>query len=171
MKSSIVPAQITTVEDKIAGNLTLQQMILLAMPVFVNFALYATLPKSLKLSAYKVVLMVLVALTCGLLSIRIKGKILLIWITTIISYNLRPRYYVFNKNDAHLRVTHEHSLDVASEDEQAIVTETATMPEHPAISTADIVRLEGILANPAAKLSFNSYKKGGLHVRITEVES
>jgi hypothetical protein len=171
MKSAIVPAQITTVEDKIAGNLTLQQMFLLAIPVFIDFVLYVVLPRSLKLSAYKVVLMTLVALVCFLLAIRIKGKILLIWAMTIIRYNARPRYYVFNKNDAYLR----DSTIALPPEEPSTAEQTAASVEESelplaAITMAEAVKLEGILANPAAKLSFSSRKKGGLHVCITEVK-
>lgn len=170
MKSAIVPAQITTVEDRIAGNLTLQQMILLAMPVFIDFALYALLPRNLKLTAYKLVLMVLVALTCGLLAIRVKGKILLIWAITIVRYNTRPRYYVFNKNDAHLRESTVLLPPEPSTDEVTAATEEESELALPEISTAEVVKLESILSNPAAHLSFKSAKKGGLHVCITEVE-
>jgi hypothetical protein len=170
MKSAIVPAQITTVEDKIAGNLTLQQMVLLAMPVFVNFVLYLILPRSMSLSAYKVVIMAIVFFFCGLMAIRIRGKILLVWATTIIRYNSRPRYYVFNKNDTYLRPPTAPIEEEVTATESAAATEAESKLPLVDMSTAEVVKLEGILANPAAKLSFISRKKGGLHVSITEVE-
>ena len=170
MKSTVVPAQITTVEDKIMGNLTLQQMVLLATPVFVNFVLFALLPSSMHISAYKVVLMTIVACICALLAVRIKGKILLVWLVTITRYNTRARYYVFNKNDVYLRES-TASTEPAKE-EEVLSNDLAAEPVKniPAMSISDLAKLESILANPAAKLSFKLHKKRGLHVSITEVE-
>lgn len=169
MKTAIVPAQITTVEDKIAGSLTLQQMILLAGPVFIDFGLYVALPSMLKLNAYKLILMSLVALVSDVLAIRIKGKILLVWAVTIFRYNVRPRYYVFNKNSDYLRaeqaVTMDGNVNEKNRDILKPVGETATK-----LSYDDVVRLEGIMAHPSANLSFATTKKGSLYVSITEIK-
>jgi hypothetical protein len=169
MKTATVPAQITTVEDKIAGNLTLQQMVLLASPVFIDFILYALLPTMLKLNAYKLILMAIVTLASDLLAIRFKSKILLVWAITIFRYNARPRYYVFNKNDAYLRS--EYSAPV-SESEIHVVQDRKqdTQQNLPQLSQKDVFRLERILANPSANLSFATSKKGGLYASITEVK-
>ena len=40
MRTTVVPAQVTTVEDKIAGNLGLSQLLLLTLPVFGGSALF-----------------------------------------------------------------------------------------------------------------------------------
>src|SRR6266576_4782423 len=101
MRTSIVPAQITTVEDKVAGNLGLTQLLLLAAPVFISTATYIVLPPNLGAAAYKIVMMTVIAVVFGLLAIRIKGKILLLWAIMITRYNLRPRHYIFDKNDPH----------------------------------------------------------------------
>lgn len=168
MKTTIVPAQITTVEDKIAGNLTLQQMILLTMPVFIDFALYAVLPHPLKLNAYKLGFMAVVSIVCGLLAIRVRGKILFSWAITVVHYNTRPRYYVFNKNDGYLRSGELPTMAKAkvhdTEEGELVVT-----PHMPTLSPEEVMKLEEILAHPAANLSFK-LQKGGLHVSITEVK-
>ena len=54
-------------------------------------------------ATYKIVVIVCFAVLCGTLAIRIKGKILLLWVVVILRYNLRPRFYVFNRNNEHLR--------------------------------------------------------------------
>jgi len=169
MKTATVPAQITTVEDKIAGNLTLQQMILLASPVFVDFALYAMLPTMLKLNVYKLSLMAIVALAAGLAAIRIRSKILLTWAITMLKYNARPRYYVFNKNNGHLR---SEAATPVNEVETPVTSdiEQTTQRDVPRLSEEDIFRLERILAHPSANLSFATSKKGGLYVSINEVK-
>ncbi len=171
MKSVIVPAQITTVEDKIAGNLTLQQMVLLATPVFGNFLLYIVLPKSLHLSAYKLVLMVLMVFISWALAIRLKGKILLTWAVTIARYNARPRRYVFNKNDHYLRDIQPIVSDAPVSETTASVMAAETVIATPNMTTAEVVKLEDLLTNPAAKLSFKTRKKGGLYVCVTQVET
>lgn len=170
MKTATVPAQITTVEDKIAGNLTLQQMVLLASPVFIDFALYALLPTSLKLNTYKLILMTLVTFVAGILAIRVKSKILLAWAITIFRYNERPRYYVFNKNNTYLRFKMNAPINKSSETETIQSLEQIVRRNRPQLSQEDVFRLETILANPSVNLSFATSKKGGLYVSITEVK-
>lgn len=167
MRSTVVPAQITTVEDKIAGSLGLSQLILLTVPIFGGSALFVFLPPFFNYATYKVVLITVFATLCGLLAIRIKGKILLLWGVVLLRYNSRPRYYVFNKNDAHLRDT----APVVREEKAATQTTAKDKPRLslPKLSTAELVHAESILANPSANLRLEITKKGGLNVRFTEV--
>lgn len=44
MRSTVIPAQVTTVEDTIAGNLTITQIMLLIAPVLLSTAIYAVVP-------------------------------------------------------------------------------------------------------------------------------
>jgi PrgI family protein len=170
MKTTIVPAQITTVEDKIAGGLSLSQVLLLVAPVFIGAAIFIVLPPSLEVMAYKVTLIsVIVVLFCAL-AIRIKGRILLLWAVIIARYNLRPRYHVFNKNDMHLRDA--TTKDTAREEVAAekLAPETATLHVVPDLSPADAVRLRHIIADPKANLHFKTDRKGALRVYVTEVK-
>lgn len=169
MKSTTVPAQVTTVEDKIAGNLNLAQMLLLAASVFGSFALYIAIPPTMKFSIVKIVVCLSVMLVLAALSIRVKGRILALWIGTILRYNLRPRYYIFNKNDAYLRDGEPLAKD---EPEKAKRSEVESESKHPLfeIPMNKLVQLETAMADPTAQLAFETNKKGGLHVRITEVK-
>jgi len=167
MRSTVVPAQITTVEDKIAGSLGLSQLILLTVPIFGGSALFVFLPPFFSYATYKVVLITAFAALCGLLAIRIKGKILLLWGVVLLRYNSRPRYYVFNKNDVHLRdiaprVKEEKAVEQAK-------PEKKLLPSLPQLSTAELVRIENIITNPQANLHFKTNRKGELYVHITEV--
>lgn len=168
MKTTVVPAQVTTVEDKIAGNLGVSQLLLLTVPVFGGSALFVVLPPFFSYATYKVVLIVCMATLCGTLAIRIKGTILLLWAVIMLRYNLRPRYYVFDKNDACLREPEQDSTstDVAEEHTEPARAETAPLPP---LHTADIVNAESILTNPAAKFRMEINRKGELSVHITEV--
>ena len=167
MKSSIVPAQITTVEDKVAGNLSLSQLLLLTFPVFTGGVVYIAVPPVMTAPLYKLVLMGILILSFGILAVRIKGKILLLWLITIASYNLRPRYHVFDKNDSYLR----GSLGEVDTDVQTELVEDENVKlasPVPLLSTRETVLLEGIIASPKANLHFVTNRKGALDVRITQ---
>ncbi len=165
MKVTVVPAQVTTVEDRIAGNLGLSQLMLLAAPVFGGSALFVVLPPFFHSAIYKLVVVAALFFVCGLLAIRIKGKIVLFWLVVLLRYNLRPRYFIFNKHSLHGREDYHSTAIVEPEQPQKM----APKPKHAfSLSTADIVKLQNILENPAANLSFET-KKGNLYVRITEI--
>lgn len=168
MRSTVVPAQITTVEDKIAGSLGLSQLILLTVPIFGGSALYVLLPPFFNYAVYKIVFITCFAALCALLAIRIKGKILLFWLIALLRYNLRPRYYLFNKNDAHLRDTAPVVKEQAEVEESK--PKKVTRPHLPQLSTAELVRIEDVIANPQANLHFKTNRKGELYVHITEVQ-
>ncbi len=167
MRTAIVPAQVTTVEDRIAGNLSLSQLLLLTGPVFGSSALFVLLPPFFNYAVYKVVLIAGLAVLCGLLAIRIKEQILLMWLVTLLRYNLRPRYYVFDKRSSHLR-----QATTTAEPEK--ITEEAkpkkaTRPELPPLSAAELVKVEDIMSDPKANFRLEVNKKGELSVRFTEV--
>jgi len=98
MKTTIIPAQVTTVEDTIAGNLNLTQIILLLVPVFLSTFIYALLPQRLAFTFYKIPLIILVSLVFIFLSLRIKGRLVFSWISILSIYFFRPHLYLFNKN-------------------------------------------------------------------------
>lgn len=168
MKVTVVPAQITTVEDRIAGNLGLSQLLLLAAPVFGGSALYIILPPILHSAPYKLVVITLLLVVCALLAIRIKGKILLVWLSVVLRYNLRPMCYVTNKNS--LAGREQSSASKLIEPEPEPVAQPLTQPLSSALTPADTVRALAVMENPDAQLSFETTKQGGLYVRITEVK-
>lgn len=167
MRTTVIPAQITTVEDKIAGSIGFTQLLLLITPVFLGSALFVILPPFFAYATYKLVVIVCVAAICGVLAIRVRGRILLLWLITLLRYNLRARYYVIDKNDTYLRE------DEATQ--QALVSEEITQQKPtkaravPRLSTAEVIEAEGILTNPAAKARYEVTKRGELRVHLTEV--
>jgi hypothetical protein len=168
MKVTVVPAQVTTVEDRIIGSLGFSQMMLLIVPVFVGAALFAILPPAMGSSVYKYTIMGILALVCCVLAIRIKGKILALWLITILRYNLRPKFYLFNKNTTAMREQY-HSKRVEPEADNT-ATKTKKTVSVPKLELREAVKVYAAIDNPAAKLRFETTKKGGLHVRLTEVE-
>jgi hypothetical protein len=168
MKSTIVPAQITTVEDKIAGNLTLSQLLLLSAPIFGGSILYIVFPPTLHFALYKIVMVALLSLIFGLMAIRVKGTILLLWAVIIVRYNLRPRYHIFDKNHVHMRDRDEEFVEDDFEQEVSKV-EQSIVRTLPLLSTAETAQLEQFLSDPRVTLSFKPTKKGGMSVTFTEV--
>lgn len=98
MKTTVIPAQITTVEDTIAGNLNFTQILLLVSSLFINTFIYVLVPIQLHFTPAKVLLMLIVMLTSIVLALKIKQRLVLHWILIISTYLLRPHIYVFNKN-------------------------------------------------------------------------
>lgn len=169
MKMTVVPAQVTTVEDRIIGNLGFSQILLLVVPVFVSASVFAILPPFMGGALYKYIIIVLALLIACVLSIRIKGKIVAFWLVTLLRYNIRPKYYVFNKNtltlrESYLTATHVH------EPKNTTATTTKTRPIRPRLDIPSTALVLAALDNPAANVRFETGKKGVLHVRFTEIE-
>jgi hypothetical protein len=168
MRTTIVPAQITTVEDRIAGRLGLSQLLLLIMPIFGGSATFVVFPPFFAYAVYKAVLITCIAVLCALLAVRIRGKILLFWMITLLRYNMRPRYYLFNKNSTHTR---EIVLPIDTGDEvvEETVTPVTMLVPKINLTAAERMQIEDLLANPAANVHITTDKKGELHVHLTEV--
>jgi len=167
MKVTVVPAQVTTVEDRIVGSLGFSQLVLVVAPVFIAAALFAVLPPAMGSAVYKYVIMGILAFLCCLLAIRIKGKILAAWLIVILRYNLRPKYYLFDKNVATLRESYPVRQEKMNKKAPVKTKKQAVQPRLGIPETAKVL---ATIENPAAKVRFETGKKGNLHVRLTEIE-
>lgn len=168
MIHTVVPAQVTTVEDRIVGNLGMTQVILLATPILLAGLVFVFVPPTMQFTTYKVVGLTLLMAVFGTLAIRIKDKLVLFWIVMRVRYNVRPRYYVFNKNSTANREQYRTAPTelLADEPEKVKVRRQASK-----LTTAETVNVLDTINNPAANLTFATSKKGSLYVRITEVKS
>ena len=169
MKMTVVPAQVTTVEDRIIGNLGFSQILLLIVPVFAAAGIFVLLPPFMGGVLYKYVIMGVVALLFGLLSIRIKGKILALWLVTVLRYNLRPKYYLFNKNVTTGRDGY-HGKAVAPEAKEATEKKPVKKTSLNQLDIPTTARILATIENPATNFRLETGKKGNLHVRFTEIE-
>lgn len=171
MRSQPIPAQITTVEDKIAGNLNLTQIILLMVPVFFTTIAYAIFPPQMHLAVYKFPLVLLVLIVSLVLSMRIKGKVVLNWLVIVLGYNLRPKYYLFNKNDTHLRIL---DLPVFEKKQRKIFKKAPAKLEKsvsiPLFGLNDLVKLQTIMSNPKYSFVLKPGKKGGFNVSVGKIQ-
>jgi hypothetical protein len=99
MRISAIPAQVTTVEDRIVGNLNFKQVILLIAPLFNSILLFFSLPKFGFINLYKVILILIFAVISGILAIRIKDRLVIEWVILRLRYHSRPRIYKFSQNE------------------------------------------------------------------------
>lgn len=169
MKMTVVPAQVTTVEDRIIGNLGFSQILLLIVPVFIAAGVFVLIPPFMGGAIYKYIIMGVAALIFCILAIRIKGKIVALWLVTLLRYNTRPKYYIFNKNTTTLRENYQNAKE---SDESETIAE-ARPTNKVTLNQLDIPATARVLAtieNPAARVRFETGKKGELHVRLTEIE-
>jgi len=60
MRTTIIPAQITTIEDKIAGSLNFSQILLLMAPVLWGTLVYTLFSPVMKIAPYKIGLVLFV---------------------------------------------------------------------------------------------------------------
>lgn len=163
MRTTIIPAQITTVEDKLAGNLTVTQLLLLMFPIFVSAVLYILFFPVMALSLYKIVLIATVTIICGVLAIRIKEKLIIEWLQLMIRYNLRPARYIHAKDTLFARV-----IDLPAEHPTPAPHKAKLKTPKSAIGLTenmrDYIQLEYLLQTQS--LSFKFAKKGELHVSM-----
>ena len=169
MKTAVVPAQVTTIEDKVAGGLGLTQLILLVIPVFISGIVYSILSPAFSLSPAKIILIILLFVTLGSLAIKIKDVLLVNWLLILGRYTARPGFYVYDKNSTVARsnnsLSKPNQLEVV-----ALPTETRQKSSPPALPPHEQFAIETLISHPTSKLHFKTDKKGNLHVAISKTE-
>ena len=163
MRTTVVPAQITSVEDKIAGNLTFTQLLLMIVPIFIGAALFVFLPPFTAFKIYKVAIVSIITITCLVLAMRIKGLLVMEWIAILTRYNSRPEVYAHGINSVYLRDT---SVEEPAVKKRAKAKKNVVAKQFKQTRLPQLVRLEEALASPDADFHFVVNKKGGLNVRI-----
>lgn len=169
MKMTVVPAQVTTVEDRIIGNLGFSQILLLVIPIFLCAGIFGLIPPFMGGVAYKYVSMGVAVLVFCILAIRIKGRIVASWAVTLLRYNTRPKYYIFNKNVMTLRENYTISKEQQESEKVADIKPIKKAPIH-RLDIPATARVLATIENPAARVRFETGKKGNLYVRLTEIE-
>lgn len=167
MRTTVVPAQITSVEDKIAGSLSFSQLILLIVPLFLSVVIYIALPPFGGFHIYKVIIAGILSALCILLAIRFRGRLIVEWIGVHARYNSRPLHYIFNKNDIKAR----KPLTVAEKKAEKIIETVDEVPTFKPVlyKTKQHLQFESVTSNPKADFHFIVDKKGALNVRIKKV--
>ncbi len=152
MRTTIIPAQITTVEDKIAGSLNFTQILLFMAPVLWGTLVYTIFLPFMKITPYKIGLVLLVALICLILAIRIKEKIVAEWLVVLLRYKLRPKYYLFNKNDLTERTVDLPFIEPAQSLKKVLVKNQKKLQRE--LSVKELVKLEQAMSSRRLAVSF-----------------
>jgi hypothetical protein len=167
MKTTIVPAQITTVEDKIAGNMTFSQILLLVIPLITASVIYLIVSPMYHLTLPKLILMALQFLLFPPLAIRFKGKILANHLAIYLKYQKRPRIYVFTKNDIISRDIPEKEI---SETKEVKVMKQEKAKSNKTLNTKERIRVDQMLNNLDLSFRFQLNRKGGIDVSFNKNE-
>jgi hypothetical protein len=158
MRTTIIPAQITTVEDKIAGSLNMTQILILMFPVLWTAIIYILFAPTMKLVVYKLGLIGIVTLICLVLVIRIKDKIVAEWLGVVLRYHFRPRFWLYNKNDTSNRI-----IDIPEIPDIAVIkrksTKKTTNDQKTEINISDLVRLEQLIDSGKVAVRYQFEKK------------
>ncbi len=168
MKTAIVPAQVTTVEDRLAGNLTISQLRLMVAGLGVATRIYVLVGPKYHITLLKGLIAAATMIAFIGLSIRIRGKILADWIIILTRFVQRPRRYVFTKNDLATRTT-----IILTEEPEQLVTATPLLTERSqakSLSVREQVKVGSLLENPALAIRFAVGEKGGLDVSLTPLK-
>jgi hypothetical protein len=104
----------------------------------------------------------------GTLAIRVRGKILIEWLVILLRFRMRPRIYIFTKND----LTHrEADIIPVTEEKKAVTKEMEAKKElRNTVSLEDQAMIEKVLFNPSLKFRFGLGKKGGIDVSVVASE-
>ncbi len=168
MRVSVVPAQVTTVEDRIIGCLGFMQILILVSAILCGAGVFVMLPPMMGEAWYKYGIIAAVLVVGSILSIRVRGVILAHWVSIIVRYNQRPMYYVADKNTTAYR---QRDKDKDDQAHTPVHTSPRAVSRHQPVHLDASARAKAraVIDDPAAHIRIATDTKGGVHVRITQV--
>jgi predicted Zn-ribbon and HTH transcriptional regulator len=83
----------------------------------------------------------------------------------LFKYNLRPKFYVFNKNDIYQRDIYFPAVKTI---QKSIVLKKEAKTANPILK--DLIKIKRYIKNPNYALSLKPNKKGGFHVALNEIK-
>ena len=119
-------------------------------------------------SLFKIILVSVFAAFCSIMAIRIKGKIVLLWLVVLLRYHARPRIHVLNKNTATHRADYPPVPDMDLKPTE--LAEEATKHVLLPLGDGEKIHLLETLNDPMSHLRIELTKKGGFNVRISEAK-
>lgn len=169
MKTTVIPAQITTIEDKIVGSLNLTQIILMMVPLFWITMVYALFFPAMRLAWYKLPLVLIVTFISLGLALRIKDKVVLNWLLVLVRFNVRPKYYVFNKNDEFLRQIDLPIFEAKAKEVKKAAEKEVRLPA-PLFAIKELIQLDNLIKDKNVSFRLKAGKKGGFNVAFEQVK-
>lgn len=141
------------------------QVFLLITPVLFSGIIYLIFPPNLHLAFYKIPIMLFIAVICGTLAIRFRGKVIISWFVILMRYNSRPRYYIANKNDIYLK---DIEFEAQADEIKAEPVVKKVQKHRSAISLPDLLTLEQYISRRKASMSVKFEKKGKIYVSLSQ---
>lgn len=169
MKTNVIPSQITTIEDRVLGSLTVSQALILGADALVVLILYPVLSLFLASLVYKLLILIPIASMGLSLSVRLRGMLLYSWLLLIAHYGMRPRYYAFQKQASRLEnIPPQSSMSTTSmatpDDSTKTTRPTLCMP----LGIDELIRLEHYLGLAGSREIYKFTKKGRPYVTTSE---
>jgi hypothetical protein len=101
--------------------------------------------------------MLIITITFFLLALRIKGKIVLMWLIVLFNYQLRPKYYLFNKNSLYQRdmsfIDSESRKNFKEKKEKIIINKKIDL------SITELIKLEKLMNSDKLAVNFHFKEK------------
>ena len=170
MRVSVVPAQVTTVEDRIIGCLGFMQILILVSAILCGAGVFVVLPPMMGEAWYKYGIIAAVLTVGSILSIRVRGVILAHWVSIIVRYNQRPMYYVADKNTTAYR-QRDKDIDIDDQAHMPVHASPSAVSRHQPthLDVSARAKARAVIDDPAAHIRIATDTKGGVYVRITQV--
>jgi hypothetical protein len=165
MKTTIVPAQITTVEDKIAGHFTLRQLLILVFAIFLDFIIFAVVPRQLKINAFKLLIIIFTTTLCTGLAYKHNDRIIASWTLLIFKYYKRPRIFIYNKNEQYLRQDFVLKAKEPVNKNRKINKIKEKTPVN--ASSDEIYKLNTLISEHSINIGIKNKKKSGVKLYVT----
>ena len=107
----------------------------------------------MKLTSLKLVLIIISTTISGILALRIKDKIVAEWLGVLLKYRLRPKYWLYNKND-----TTNRTIDIPDIPDIALVSRKSSKKvaskQKTEINITDLVRFEQLIDSGKVAVSY-----------------
>jgi hypothetical protein len=138
------------------------------LPVFFGIVLYAMIYPVMKISLVKIILASIIFLVCAILAIRIKGKLIVNWLIVILKFNLRPTYYIFDKNTTYLRDIY---LPKIKKTKKAIKTQKVKVKTkyRQTIGETETHKLNHLIKNQS--ISYKLNRGGAINVAFEQIKN
>lgn len=161
MKTTIMPAQITSIEDTITAKLSLTQIILLILPIFMAAIIFAVMPPELHIRLYKTLVAILLALPFVILALRVNGQLILNWVIILATYQHRPRRYLLSET---LDCECESTIQTTEQEGLENVKKPHPLIKHAELEPHEIFALDNFLSGK--KITFLANSRGQLDATI-----
>lgn len=133
----------------------------------ITSAIYALTPPSMEFVLYKLIICSAFTIFSLILAIRFRDRIVAQWLNILARYNLRPKYYIYNKNVTDQREIIAPEIVVAK---KAVAAKRKTkLVKITPPSIKEVLQLDHVLDNSGFNLTYRVNKRGGLNVAFEKI--